>query len=158
MILRKAPAVLGAVLIMLALLLTGCAQPLDFDFNDNDSSSEDDESNSDDHDSSDPDDSDAVAVAVSGESFTLAWDPASGDITAYEVFYRSRGDSAWSELGEAPVSSEPSYEVSNSELSYGMYEFAVRAKLEGGDATDYHTSLDSTADPESGWYVDWSSG
>jgi len=50
------------------------------------------------------------------------------------------------------VSSE--YTVSYPELQYGVYEFAVTAMYSTGES-DYHTSLDTTAQPDVGWFLDW---
>jgi hypothetical protein len=95
---------------------------------------------------------------VAADSFTLAWDPATGDVSSYEVFYRERGADSWTHLADVSPSDSPSYQVTNSELGFGTYEFAVRAAYSGGDVSEYHTSLDSTAEPESGWYIDWTAG
>ncbi len=131
---------------LVTILLGSCAQPFNFDFDD----SADDSSNE------SPTDPDPVALGVSGESFTLAWDPASGDVTGYEVYYRPHGSDTWTELGTTGTT-DTQFEVSTAILDYGTYEFAVAATIDGGGTTDYHTSLDATADPDSGWYLEWTS-
>lgn len=139
---HRASAIYPTIAILLISLLGSCGQPFDFDVDHSD-------------DTEDNDGSDPVAVSVTDENFTLAWDPAEGDITGYEVFYRAHGNTSWTQLDETGVSDTPRYTVSSSELDYGTYEFAVRATISGGGTTEYHTSLDSTASPESGWYLDW---
>lgn len=167
-----------AVVTIVLILFAGCAQPFDFDedefeekktaaetANDGDGNpggpadggGESDTGGSD--GSSDSGTSgDAVAIAVAAESFMLAWDPATGDVSSYEVFYRSRGTDSWTRLANVSASDSPSYQVSSSELGFGSYEFAVRASYSAGDVSEYHTSLDSSAQPNSGWYIDWTAG
>ena len=135
---------------LVTILLGSCAQPFNFDFED----SADDAPEEAPTDPSDPADPEAVALGVAGESFTLAWDPASGDVTGYEVYYRPHGSDSWTELGTTGTT-DTQFEVSSSILDYGTYEFAVAATIDGGGTTDYHTSLDATADPDSGWYLEW---
>jgi hypothetical protein len=101
---------------------------------------------------------DAVAIAVAAESFTLAWDPATGDVAAYEVCYRLHGESAWQHLEEVPATDSPTVTVTSSDLPFGTYEFAVRAVESAGTYSSYHTSLDSSAEPETGWYLNWTNG
>lgn len=141
-----------AIIAIVTILLGSCAQPFDFDFDD----STDDPSDGAPEDPSDPPDSNPVALGVTGENFTLAWDPSDGDVTGYEVYYRPHGDDTWTELGTTGAS-DTQFEVSSAILDYGTYEFAVAATIDGGGSTDYHTSLDATADPDSGWYLEWSS-
>jgi hypothetical protein len=106
-------------------------------------------------DTEDPVVSNAVAIPVAGTSFTLAWDAATGDVDEYEVFFRDHGSDEWVLLGTADAVADPTFDVTDSILAYGNYDFAVRAVLIDGNTTEYHTSLDSTADPNDGWYIEW---
>lgn len=138
---KKTMFLLGMAIVV---LLGSCAQPFDFN-NDNpvdDSPAED----------------DPVALTIEADSFTVAWDSVSGDVTGYKVFYRPHGGNVWTELGQVDGADATTFEVSSSDLDHGTYDFAVSAVIEGGDTTDYHTSLDTTADPETGWYLEWKSG
>lgn len=138
------------LLTLVVVLLASCAQPFDFDFED--SAAEED---------SGPETGPAdgpVPIAVASDSFTLAWNPAEGDIEAYEVYVRNHGTQEWSFLAEVESTDTPSFTVDSAALSYGSYDFAVRSRLASGETSEYHTSLDSTADPGTGWWVDWSAG
>ena len=99
-----------------------------------------------------------VAIVITGESFTFAWDAVAGDVSSYQVFYRPHGSGSWVRLDEIPAEGTPMYSITNSTLDYGSYDFAVRAAMVDGELTDYHCSLDSTAQPNEGWYVEWSEG
>ncbi len=90
--------------------------------------------------------------------FTVAWDPApseSGDpIAFYRVRALRRDTYTWVRLGDTdgPVTS---FEVTGEMLEPGSYDFAVAAVTESGLESEHHTSLDDTADPETGWFVEW---
>ena len=93
---------------------------------------------------------------------TLAWDPPLTDIpnrptevAAYQIYYREHGTSYWSFLGEVPASGHPEFSVDYERIGSGVFDFAVRAITVEGRVSPLHTSLDSNADPVSGWYVLW---
>ena len=95
------------------------------------------------------------------EKVTLTWDPpltgAIGALApaAYRVYYRLHGVGSWSFLAEVPAGESPSCMVYHKDIGNGSWDFAVRAVTAAGSASLMHTSLDSTADPLSGWYVVW---
>ncbi|MFW6288223.1 MAG: fibronectin type III domain-containing protein [Spirochaetota bacterium] len=102
-----------------------------------------------------------AVVTVTGTSFTLAWAaPPDADpddpLASYNVYFRERGTYPWTYLGgtAGPVES---FEVKTSMLDYGVYEFGVTSVTTSGVESDPHTSLCDTADPQSGWFVDWRS-
>jgi len=127
---------------LLILLISGCTQPFDF---------------SDSGDVDDPISVEPVPIRVSGASFVLAWDPAPQQVSTYNVYYRSRGAGQWRVLGDVAAGASPSYRVTTGELSHGSYEFAVRAIAVSGEEAGFHTSLDDTAEPGTGWYLRWTS-
>jgi hypothetical protein len=93
---------------------------------------------------------------------TLAWDPPITDIpnrptevAAYKIYCREHGTSDWRLLGEVPASRHPEFTVEYDQLGDGFFDFAVRAITVEGRASPLHTSLDSNADPVSGWHVLW---
>jgi hypothetical protein len=94
-------------------------------------------------------------ITWSADQLTLQWDPPAETVANYDVFYRVHGSSGWNSLGEITAVSSPEYVVQHSTLGNGVFDFAVVAKNAEGDTSDYHTSLDSTADPSTGWYVTW---
>ena len=100
------------------------------------------------------DDLDASKISLQGTSFTLAWDPpADEDVSTYRVYFRFHGDEEWIELDEIDGATTH-YTVTYPDLDYGEYDFAVTS-LNNEEESDYHTSLDSTAMPETGWFLDW---
>jgi hypothetical protein len=101
------------------------------------------------------DSNDTIAIAVAAASFTLAWDPSAQASSGYELYYRTHGQSEWNLLGQVAESDSPSITVSDADLPYGTYDFAVRAVESDGSYSAYHTSLDQTAEPDSGWYLSW---
>ena len=95
-------------------------------------------------------------------SLTLAWDPPitdipnrSTEVEAYQIYYREHGTSYWRLLAEVPASRHPEYTIRHESVGNGLYDFAVRAITVEGKASALHTSLDSNADPISGWHVFW---
>ncbi len=100
---------------------------------------------------------------ISGNAFTLLWDPPQDEagnheqVASYNLYYREHGTYSWSSLGSAAATSAPSFEVTTALLSYGSYDFAVAAVEMDGSESEPHTSLDDDADPQTGWYVVWSS-
>ena len=97
-------------------------------------------------------------IEITEDTFTIAWDPdpQSGTPDEYKMYFRTRGDKPWNLLSDVSPNTEPSFTISLDNLSYGEYEFAVSA-VSGGIESDLHTSLDDTASPGTGWYVDWHS-
>jgi len=95
-------------------------------------------------------------IEITEDTFTIVWDPdpMSGIPDEYKMYFRNRGDKLWNLLSEVSPNTEPSFTISQDNLSFGIYEFAVSAVSEGVES-DLHTSLDNTANPGTGWFVDW---
>ncbi len=105
---------------------------------------------------------DSRLIVQRASTLTLAWDPPLTDwsgqpteVRSYQLFYRRHGDSVWSLLGEIPAAAHPTYTIEHERLGDGLYDFAVQALQAGGGASSLHTSLDSFAQPITGWYVFW---
>ncbi len=94
-------------------------------------------------------------ITWSADQLTLQWDPPAQAVTNYNVYYRAHGTSTWLSFGQIAAVPQPEYSVQHSKLGNGTFDFAVVAKNAEGDVSDYHTSLDSTADPSTGWYISW---
>jgi hypothetical protein len=92
-------------------------------------------------------------IAVSGSEFTLAWDDAPLDQSTFIVYVRPHGSSQWNSIAKGLASY--SLVITNGMLSYGSYEFAVSRVSAGGAESDRTTSLDTSAIPNTGWYLDW---
>lgn len=98
----------------------------------------------------------AEGIELAEDSFTLAWeDESDEDVTEeYRVYVRNHGEQEWTFLCTVPPAEEPQLTVNVDLLSYGSYEFAVSEVVEG-DESDLHTSLDDSAQPSWGWYLNW---
>jgi hypothetical protein len=98
-------------------------------------------------------------VSIQGASLTLFWDP---DLTgnpadptaSYNLYSRTHGTFPWTLLGNTGTATE-SFSVSTDILPHGSYDFAVTAVTASGAESELHTSLDDTAQPQTGWYVVW---
>ena len=104
----------------------------------------------------------SLEIVVKGESFTLAWDPGGPEIpndpnyvVQYNVYYRNHGSYYWRFLMETESSGNPECLITDKEIDYGRYDFAVSAVNEQGETSALHSSLDSSANPFSGWYINW---
>ncbi len=104
----------------------------------------------------------SMQILHKSSQLTLAWDPPLTDIPnrpteveTYQIYCREHGTSQWEILGEVPASTHPEYTVDHDLLGDGLYDFAIRAITQSGQASPLHSSLDSNADPVCGWYVFW---
>ncbi len=93
-------------------------------------------------------------IFTSAEMITLQWDPPAQEVTSYDVYYRVHDGAAWQVLGNVPAVPAPQLEVLHSAMGNGTFDFAVVA-VNGASRSGYHTSLDSNADPTTGWYLEW---
>ena len=85
----------------------------------------------------------------------LAWDPPQETaVTGYRIYYRVLGSHVWQFLDEVTASVSPEYVVESSALPHGMYEFAV-SSLDGAEESEFHCSMDDSADPATGWFAVW---
>ncbi len=94
-------------------------------------------------------------VTWSADQLVLRWDPPVATVSNYNVYYRVHGTDNWTPLGEIAAVAEPRFTVQHSTLGNGSFDFAVVARNAEGLTSAYHTSLDLTADPSTGWYVSW---
>ena len=95
-------------------------------------------------------------MLCSTEEITLAWDPPPSEIASYKIFYRSHASGSWILLDEIPTDDDPEYTLFHGDFGNGDYDFGVIAVNTETAESVMHTSLDDTAQPESGWYLSWS--
>jgi hypothetical protein len=100
-------------------------------------------------------DTGAEKVLCGTEEVTLAWDPPPSEITTYKIFYRSHESGSWILFDEIPADDDPEYTLFHGEFGNGDYDFGVVAVDTETEESAMHTSLDNTAQPESGWYLSW---
>jgi hypothetical protein len=96
-------------------------------------------------------------ISTTADQVTLDWDPPDNadTIVSYTVSYRLHGTSTWTTLGTSEATSSPFYTVLHSAVGVGEFDFAVSATDSSGNTSSLHSSLDATADPTSGWYLNW---
>jgi hypothetical protein len=97
----------------------------------------------------------AEKVLCSTEELILAWDPPYSGITSYKIFYRSHESGSWILLDEIPADDDPEYILHHGDFGNGDYDFGVVSVDAETAESAMHTSLDDTAQPESGWYLSW---
>ena len=104
----------------------------------------------------------ALEIVVKGSSFTLAWDSGGPEIpndpnraVKYKVYYRVHGSYYWRLLMEIESTGSLECVIKNEYMDYGRYDFAVSAISEQGNESSFHSSLDKTANPFTGWYINW---
>jgi hypothetical protein len=94
-------------------------------------------------------------VTITTGQLTLLWDVPLGDVDHYTVHYRVHGSSDWTMLADVPAAPQPEYTILHSVLGDGEFDFAVVTVDGAAQKSTYHTSLDTTAQPQTGGYVSW---
>jgi len=102
-----------------------------------------------------------TSIHVDERVITLRWyapiTQAGETVVFYRVFYREHGTFSWRSLD--PVSAADVLEIAidadNSPIGAGRWDFAVSAVYADGQESDKHSSLDESAQPTTGWYLDW---
>ena len=94
--------------------------------------------------------------------FSIAWDcsvaPSGGcrsSIDRYRVYYRGLGTDTWRLLASVDSDDPLQVRISRDVLEPGQYEFAVRSIDALGRKSAYHRSTDRSAEPSTGWYLNW---
>jgi hypothetical protein len=94
-------------------------------------------------------------VTIAADQLTLQWDAPSTAVDHYTVYFRVHGTPDWVTLADVPEVPLPEYTVAHTVVGDGEFDFAVVAVDASDVRSAYHTSLDTTADPQTGWYVSW---
>ncbi len=100
-------------------------------------------------------------VEITEETVALAWDVPSPEIDFYRVLFRIHGANppeSWLVLEEnLTADPSPEYMVNNADIGNGIFDFGVVAKDLDADNEEstLHSSLDITAQPDTGWYLIW---
>ena len=100
--------------------------------------------------------SDPQGIEVSGPTATIAWDEPSGEIDSYRVIFRIHGgEDSWFLLQDDYPLTE--YTLDSTKDDHGIYDIGVVAKDYESETEEsaLHTSLDITAQPDTGWYLIW---
>ena len=105
--------------------------------------------------------SDPGEIEVTTESVTLAWDAPSPGIDYYRLVFRIHGatpPASWLVIEEnLSAATSPEYTLNNADIGNGIFDFGVVAKDLGSETEEsaLHSSLDVTAQPDTGWYLVW---
>ena len=102
----------------------------------------------------DPEEAAQRASVVTAAQVTLAWNAPSPDVQSYRLYFRIHGESDWVKVDDVPPTPNPQYTIEYSDFGTGEYDFGVIAEYDS-DESVMHTSLDQTASPTAGWYLDW---
>ena len=94
-------------------------------------------------------------LLITTNTLTLQWDAPVSAMDHYTVYYRVHESTEWVALGNAPADPQPEYTILHSTVGDGEFDFAVASVNASAKTSDYHTSLDKTAQPENGWFVLW---
>ncbi|MBB6479240.1 hypothetical protein [Spirochaeta isovalerica] len=99
--------------------------------------------------STDPETDTVKQIIRSSSEITLEWDYYPGTAASYNLYYKTHGDTSWNSLNS--MSSETlSFTVLFSQLGSGSWDFGVSAVDFEGNESEIHSSLDDTAEPETG--------
>ena len=101
----------------------------------------------------DPEPTDPQIILITADHFTLYWDTPPDAVSEYRLYHRIHGGSEWNLLAGGLAA--PQATVTQTDLEFGTYEFAVSSVSMDGVGSELHTSLDETADPGTGWYLEW---
>jgi hypothetical protein len=96
-----------------------------------------------------------LKVTKTTETLSLAWNyDEPGNVKSYEVYYRTHGTIDWTWL-HSIIPPEPFYEVDKTDVGIGTWDFGISVIDLQDIESEIHTSLDSNAEPTSGWYLSW---
>jgi hypothetical protein len=91
---------------------------------------------------------------VTQAEITLGWDPSSGEVVSYRLYYRNHGAEEWAFVAEVPSSDSAECTIAHSSIGNGDFDFGVVAVNAAAIQSPMHSSLDTTAYPVS-WYLHW---
>lgn len=101
------------------------------------------------------DNGDVEEIFRSASVLYLEWvDDDNPQPASYNIYYRDYLDEDWILLGNIPAT-DPTLEIDYSQFGDGSWVFGVSALDSQGNESKIHSSLDNTADPNTGWYLLW---
>ena len=99
---------------------------------------------------------DPSGLTSSAAEVTLAWDPPPSSIQAYKLFFRIHDTSSWlSLIDNLPADPSPQYTVQHIAVGDGIFDFGVKAVNAEAAESNMHISVETTAQPDTGWYLVW---
>ena len=99
---------------------------------------------------------DPQGVSTSAGEVTLAWDPPPSAVASYRVLFRIHDTTDWYSLtDELPAEPVPQLTVQHGDVGSGIFDFGVIAVNAESAESALHMSLETTAQPDTGWYLVW---
>lgn len=100
---------------------------------------------------------DPSEVTISGDQVTLAWDPPPSSVEAYRLYFRIHDTAEWYTLSDEdlPAAPTPEYTLLHADIGSGMFDFGVKALDVEENESGMHISLETSAQPDSGWFLIW---
>ena len=104
---------------------------------------------------------DPYGIEVSEDTVSICWDSASPDVDFYRLSFRIHGanppNSVTWYIIDDNIPADPNPEYSVNRVGSGPFDFGVVAKDLDAEIEEsaLHSSLDITAQPDTGWYLIW---
>jgi len=99
---------------------------------------------------------DPIGIQNADAEITLAWDPPPDSVQAYKLFFRIHDTATWYSLADGlPADPAPEYTVQRGSVGNGLFDFGVKAVDSASAESEMHSSLETTAQPDTGWYLIW---
>jgi len=93
-------------------------------------------------------------VIRTDRELTLEWDYFTGIPAQYNLYYRAHNTTTWQPL-DSVTSESALFILTFDRLGEGDWDFGVTAVDSNGNESKIHSSLDDSADPETGWFLTW---
>jgi len=88
-------------------------------------------------------------------SISLAWNyDTPSEVDYFKMYYKPHGSNDWAYL-DSTNTATPVFEISHDSVGDGSWDFGVTSINLSGTESDIHSSLDTTAEPDTGWYLLW---
>jgi hypothetical protein len=103
-----------------------------------------------------PDDNSVKIIRIRDTNFTLQWQkPLDATPDSYNIYYKAHHDLLWNLLYEVTSDTDYQYTINYFDLDDNLsHDFGITA-VYGTTESGIHTSLESSANPNTGWYVEW---
>ena len=99
---------------------------------------------------------DPAGISSTAASITLAWDPPPSPVQTYKLFFRIHDTSTWFSLPpDVTAGPSPEFTVQHDAVKSGIFDFGVKAVNAEAAESNMHTSVETTAQPDTGWYLVW---
>lgn len=102
----------------------------------------------------------AMEIIVKGNYFTIEWDnpvylEKTDNIQSYRIYIRRHGYHYWQQVDEVEYLKGPSCTIKRNDFPPGKYDVGVSAVNHEGMESAIHSSMDTDASPQGGWYIFW---